>query len=808
MTGSLEGLLVATVGNGLAADLAGMYLADHGAEVVKVEAPGGDPRRALPGWRVWNRGKRSVVADLTSPAGREQVRTLLTAADVAIDALPEGQLEAIGMPWNELHAANPALILCQITGYAGLSAHRGRPAAESLVAARTGQQWEQRGFVGGPVDHLLGRPGPEPDLEVAPGIEQGAERDGPLHLASPFGSVTASFLANLGIHAALFQRERTGMGQRVQTSLLQGFLALNMAGWQRPQNPDADGYWMWVLDRRGPKGLFECADGRWIHQWPMNPAAVLDAAAAGDLTAAGSSRNRDDARRLGMEAGDLVILQYYYPQLVEAFVKFGADEWVDLGQKIDVGAQPVRSPEEALLDDAFVEDGCVVSVDDPDHGRIRHVGVSYQLLDTPGAVTRPAPAVGVDTDEVVRRVRDRRAVVQPTASTRAPARAALEGIRVLDLGLGVAGPYATHLLADLGADVIKINTLWDRFWLSTHMGVGCNRGKRSIAINLKDERGRDVVRRLAETADVVAHNMRIGAAERLGLDYASVAAINPAVVYCHSRGFDKGPRVSLPGTDQTAGALAGTEWEDGGCARGGRPFWSPTSLGDTGNGFLAAMAIVHALHHRERTGKGQQVDTAIVNACLLVASSTWVAEDGTAPARAHLDADQQGFDALNRLYETADGWVCIAAGVEQHGAPASAPASALASALGIAEATTDDSFASAAARAARGSTSADLIARLEKAGVPAEVSSPTFAREFFADAEAWSRGLLVRHEHPVLGTIEQHGALIELSGTPGAISRPAPLCGQHTVEILSELGLDQSGIDGLLADRVVLDGRP
>jgi crotonobetainyl-CoA:carnitine CoA-transferase CaiB-like acyl-CoA transferase len=357
-------------------------------------------------------------------------------------------------------------------------------------------------------------------------------------------------------------------------------------------------------------------------------------------------------------------------------------------------------------------------------------------------------------------------------------------------------------LADLGAEVIKINTLWDRFWLSTHMGVASNRGKRSIALNLKDPRGREVAQKLCAGADAVVHNMRVGVAERLGVDYASVAALNPSVVYCHSRGFDRGPRLALPGTDQTASALAGVEWEDGGCGRGGRPFWSPTSIGDTGNGFLAAIAIVQALLHRARSGEGQQVDTAILNACLLASSATWVREDGTGPDRRRLDADQLGFDSFHRLYEAADAWICVSADRDQR--------PRLLTALEI-DATVDESderLAELISGAIRAQSAEAVVEKLDRADVPAERSSETFPTDFFADEEVWARGLLTRLHHPILGPLEEHGHLIEFSETPGHIGRPAPLCGEHSVELLTELGMDERSISELVTDKVIVDGRP
>ena len=172
---------------------------------------------------------------------------------------------------------------------------------------------------------------------------------------------------------------------------------------------------------------------------------------------------------------------------------------------------------------------------------------------------------------------------------------ALAGVRVLDLTRVLAGPWCTQMLADLGADVIKVMALHDGFWAGTHMGLGTNRAKRSIALDLKHPDGRAALDRLLATADVFTVNWRPGAAARLGLDFDSLHARFPRLVWCNTRGFERGPRSDLPGTDQTAAALTGTEWEDGAMDAGNPPLWSRSNMGDTGNALLAAIAITAAL---------------------------------------------------------------------------------------------------------------------------------------------------------------------------------------------------------------------
>src|SRR5207245_268895 len=232
----------------------------------------------------------------------------------------------------------------------------------------------------------------------------------------------------------------------------------------------------------------------------------------------------------------------------------------------------------------------------------------------------PVPRVGEHTDAVRA---EAAALEAPSAAAPATLRdasggAPLDGVTVLDLGFAVAGPFGTQVLADLGANVIKVNAWRDPWWHANHIAYGANRGKRSIGIDLKTPEGLAVLHRLVEQADVVHSNMRRDALHRLKIDEASLREVNSDIIYCHTRGFDRGPRSDSPGNDQTGCSLAGVTYEDGGCGDGGKPFWSLTSLGDTGNGFLSAIGVIQALYHRRRTGEAQSVDTSILNAGMLV----------------------------------------------------------------------------------------------------------------------------------------------------------------------------------------------
>jgi crotonobetainyl-CoA:carnitine CoA-transferase CaiB-like acyl-CoA transferase len=503
-------------------------------------------------------------------------------------------------------------------------------------------------------------------------------------------------------------------------------------------------------------------------------------------------------------------MSHYQPILAEAVAKFTAKEWMDAAVVADATVQEVRSPEEALTDPLMMKDGCVAEINDRDLGPIRQVGIAYRMTKSPGAIAGPTPRVGEHTETVKTEAASQAAPKADSPASVGTRKAPpLAGIRVLDIGLAIAGPYGTQLLSDLGAEVIKVNALHDIYWHRSHIAYIANRGKRSIAMNLKDPRAMSVLLELVKTADIVQHNMRYDAAERLGIDYESLKKIKPDLIYCHTRGHETGPRQALPGNDQTGACLAGVQWEDGGMWRGGKPIWSLTSFGDTGNGFLSAIGMMQALYHRRRTGEGQMVDTAIVNAQLLNCSYAIAFPDGRGIDRPKLDGMQTGFDALNRLYETRAGWLCIVIATGEHWRN-------LCQGLDLSRLMIDPRFADGGARKAhdeelveiledafRRRTAQEWFTVLDAAGVPCEISNSDFSFGLHENAEMVERGLVVSYPHPYVGKLDQVGLAFSLSETPAAIQGPPLIVGDNTIKILSELGYSQDQIADLQRERVV-----
>ena len=472
--------------------------------------------------------------------------------------------------------------------------------------------------------------------------------------------MATAYLATLAISAALRERELSGHGQKVSTSLLQGVLATTVIPWQRTERPRSENYQSWLIDPRAPKAIYQAADGRWVHQWVILPTFVLGVS-QGDRLALPSpespwqvARPRDMHLRIGMGGENMVILHEFDPQLrppSPSSHPTSGSTWRPRSASLcrpsarrkrhcstsclwptvrGRGRRPRRGPS-------------------PNRTRLRP---SACPSDPPSRGPWPAHAGG-----------DRRISVAATGAdtgTGAHPPCASAGRRACRrLGTRGGRSLGTQLLADLGADVIKVNTLTDGYWFGSHIAMACNRGKRSISLNLKDPGGHGALERLVRTADVVHHNMRYDAAERLRVDYETLKALKPDLIYCHTRGFEHGPRDNLPGNDQTGAALAGTTFLDGAIESGGRGSWSVCSIGDTGCGLLRHRhgpgPLPPGPHRRRPVHRHLKFFPPICSTHRCPGSRRTDARRRATPPRPHA----LGWGRLCRLYRTSDGWLCL-----------------------------------------------------------------------------------------------------------------------------------------------------
>jgi crotonobetainyl-CoA:carnitine CoA-transferase CaiB-like acyl-CoA transferase len=375
---------------------------------------------------------------------------------------------------------------------------------------------------------------------------------------------------------------------------------------------------------------------------------------------------------------------------------------------------------------------------------------------------------------------------------------ALAGVSVVDLTSYIAGSYAGMMLADLGASVIKVEALEGDAFRELPGFLGWNRGKRSIAVNLKEPDGRAIAHRLAARADVVMENMRPGVADRLGVGEADLRAINPRLIYASVTAFGSdGPYADRPGFDPLLQAMAGVMTLQG---FGGPPRYVRIAVTDYYTAALAAQAILAALFARERTGRGQRVETSLLRGALAMQSGNVV----DYPAKQSVFRDNPTY----RLYRAADGeWFFLACGNQSFWAK-------LCTALGLAHLADDPRFGSWLLRLDNGPALIPLLEdtfasrpREEWLRVLAEHDIPAAPVQslvaFMGDPAVKQQRMIVRYDHPEVGPLALMGQPWTFSDTPAPEAGPPPLLGQHTDEVLRAAGYGDEDIADLRRRRIV-----
>jgi crotonobetainyl-CoA:carnitine CoA-transferase CaiB-like acyl-CoA transferase len=388
----------------------------------------------------------------------------------------------------------------------------------------------------------------------------------------------------------------------------------------------------------------------------------------------------------------------------------------------------------------------------------------------------------------------------------------LDGIRVLDLSRVIAGPYCATLMADLGADVVKVERPGRgddlRAWRGDGMSAtfaAINRGKRGIVVDLQEPEGAKLVFELARRADVVVENFLPGVADKLGLGYAAVSAANPPVVYVSVTGFGQtGPHARRAGYNTIAQGMSGI------MALTGMPGHPPTKVGgsvaDVAAAFLAFGVASAALAHRLRTGRGQHLDVSLLASTLALLPDpvAHYFDSGKRPPRV---GNRNPYLTPAEAFRTRDGWIqVVVMNPDQYGR--------FCRALGDESLATDpkfetndqrvahhDELRARVERALARDTTAAWVARLQAAQVAA---GPIYEfDEVFEDPQVKHLGLVTELEQPGYGAARMLAFPVGASATPATIRRPAPRLGEHTTEILAELGLPGSEVERLAAAGVV-----
>jgi crotonobetainyl-CoA:carnitine CoA-transferase CaiB-like acyl-CoA transferase len=742
--GALHGIRVVELATGIAGPMAAMLLADFGADVVKLESPGGDPDRSRPGFAMWGRGKTSVTLDPGEEQDRDRARALLDAADVCV-AVPE-VAGRWGMTAQTATAGNARLVYLSVPAYLDTVPWAGRHESNSLLSAAMGGSLRQSSHDGGPVDPVY-----------------------------PHLLYIQAIWAACCVTAALVEREESGRGQVVTVGGVHGAMAASpLQLVVRPGEPDPD-------SAVGPGGhsltytRYRCADGRWLFLAALTPkfqrialavlgfADLLEQADTAGLDAVVGPARRAELR----------------PRFAAAFAAKSCADWEVAFRAAGCPVAPLAERDHWLDHPQIRAIGMAATVHDADRGPITMPGNPISLSATPARQPGPAPRLGPEGEDVPQWRRQ-----PPTDTDPVPRNGPLAGTRVLDAGVVLAGPYAGTLLAELGADVVKVEIPdGDSF---RRQGFPYIRGQRGLALNLRAEAGRALFHQLARTADVVIDNYRPGVAKSLGVSYEQLRQIKPDIISMSISAFgDSGPLRDEAGFDTVLQAMSGIMTAQGG---DGEPVLLTLAVNDTAAAALTALGACVALFHRRRTGSGQRGSVSLAGASALMQCEELIRIDGR-PAPQRGGADFRGPGACDRFYRTSDGWIRV---------QADSPA-AIAALAELAVPPSLESFFAAR-------SSAEAEAQLVTAGVPATrarrsselITDPALAR--------WS----VHHQINTGAGSDLHvsGRMASFSRTQRCDALVPPGVGEHSLEVLTEAGLPEQEILSLIGADVVRSGQP
>lgn len=773
MASALDGVRIIELAQGIAGPYTGMLLAEQGAEVIKVEPPAGDKARGTPGFHIWNRSKRSVVADPTTREGRALIEQLSATADALLTDHQPGTVEELGLGYDRLFQRNPGLIYCHLPAFGSKGPHARRYPDDSLVAAVSG---------------LLG--------------SQWSHRDGGVHLVIPIASYGAAFIASSSITAALYEHEQSGKGQQIEVSWLAGAFAMQTGAIL--YHPELLRLFSGRLNPLGPIPCYRLyqAQDDWLFVacgnatfWNKFCLAVEKPEWAAD------SRYENAPWGIAPENRDELA-----EQITVVIATKPREEALRILREHDVPSAPVTGRQEFIAHRQTAHNGMRVELNDPELGKTVQMGVPVRLYQTPGDIKGPAPLLGQHTEEIKERMQNpvvssqhpvagghtlgqKGEEVSVSTNTQSPASSPLKDILVLDFASYIAGTLGPMMLAQLGANVLKVESLQGDAFRSFGFGfLGWNQGKRGIAVNLNNAEGRAVVHDLVRKADVVVENLRPGATRRYGIDYETLSQLNPRLIYATVTAFgSNGPDHDQPGFDPLLQSRSGIMRAQGG--HGHPPFYLTCGVCDYAAALLTAYGVTAALYARQRTGKGQRVETSLLNAAMAVQSGSFIFYDGR-PDLEDGGPDLWGTGALYRIYPTINDSLFLAVVEPAHW-------QALCEVIGPTDVIHRYHFSDARQEPVEGvlgqtlagvftkKTTNEWLSLLDASGVPCAPILPL--PPLFSDDHIAANDLLATHAHPQWGEVRQTGILTKFSRTPATLPYVAPLLGQHTREILQEV---------------------
>ncbi len=793
---------------------ASQVFADFGADVIQVEPPGGAEIREHGAYPFWGRGKRSIVLDLHDATDRQTLVDLCRHADVLIETNPTGLLDDLGLGYADLAAVNPRLVYTSVTSFGRQGPHARTPVHEGLAMAKLG---------------------------VFNAFKMMNTRDVPPYVNVPFASFAASQVAVHGILAALIERQRSGAGQWVETNLLQAFTALDNWAWYEYLIADR-----WpeafvktdTFDDRGrpasPLGLMVIVcltkDGTWLQF-----ASVAPHLFAATMNALGLAWMFDDPEWRGLPAfdGDVDKMTELWTRMLEAARSKTLDEWEAIFEADpNVFAEQFRNGPASLEHPQLLHDGMTIDVQDAEHGPVRQPAAIVKALGTPAELSRSAPRLDEHRSAIVelagKAAQEPRRPSSPSPSSALP----LDGVVILELATMFAGPHGTTMLTDLGARVIKVEPLGgDRIRMTLPFpesgGFKVMQGKESIAIDLSTPDGVALIQEVARTCDVVVQGYRAGAMGRLGLDYESIRALNPDIVYVNAPGYGvDGPYGAKPAYAPSIGAASGIPLGNIGSSVEVGPEMSIDELKDgvrrlftagmranaNADGVAAlgvSTAILVGVAARSFGSGGQELLSSMLNTNTHLMSAQAVTYPG-APIEPAPDSTLSGTDALCRIYEASDGYVFVGVRTDSEWA-------AFVAGLGSRSDVADDPrFADSTGRRSNDGELTRLLADVmaqrtavewESIMLPldvvcARVTTASIEQMLFDPAFGVASGYVANVTHPILDDHPRLAPFVRFSRSATQVL-PGVLSGSDTDAILAELGKSADEIADLRARDII-----
>jgi len=789
---------------------AGRLLADLGADVIKVEPPGGAPERRLPPFAGGvedaersltsihaNTNKRGLVLDLSAEGDRDTFNRLLLSADVFVEATPLGRLESWGYTDAWLEENCPALVTVSMTPFGRTGPYRHYKTSDAITNGAGGFLYGQ-------------------------GDDQRGPCTAPSHSAYQVAGCVAATLAVAGVR----HRRRSGMGQRLDVSLQEALTFTNSSSIARytlenrmGRRPGAKTYGGSVTN------IYRCKDGRYVHFTANLPHMWREFTQNWMTGTILSEPQWEDMNYRDSRSDEASAVA------AEFISGFTADEFVAEAQRRHLSAAPLNTVGQFVDGEQLAARGWIQEMEHPVIGRYRAPGFPMRLSGTPMRVRRPAPLLDQHRDEVLAELEQRQAdgprrrdsTVRPERSEAqpsevegrkpadtwqaAPTDAMLSGLRMADLTQQFAGPLGTEILGYYGVEVLKIesNTVAARGRRAA-IHADMNRAKLGVTLNLRHDEGKELFRRLVERSQLVVENFSVGVMERLGFDYESLRKVNPGII-----------QVSMPGWGREGPLKSWVAWGWQLLAYTGlmRLWGYPESpmrarckiaWPDRVGAITMALGVAAAVEHQERTGEGQFIEAAMLEA------------QGAMMGPAILDYTVNGNEwetlgyreilgdpyAPYGCYPCAgnDDWIIIACETDEEW-------QAMAGVIGAGSWAEDARFADKEGRKknadeldrkvsewTRTQTARQAFRRLQKAGVAAGI--PMSGEDLYYDIHLRERGHIVEMDEPPWGRVGHHGIPGIPSHSKASAALPAPWIGADNAYVLGEvLGLSEEEIAAL-----------